>query len=472
MSSHSRVSTLQFCLSLALLSTATTSFAKDDARPPNIVLLLVDDLGWADVGCNGSTFYATPSIDSLASAGMRFTDAYAACPVCSPTRASIQTGKYPARLQLTDFLVGRRQPNSPILTAEFRHYLPLEEVTLAEALRPAGYKSAHMGKWHLGTEQYFPERQGYDVNVGGTRAGAPASYFYPAWKKNVPLEGSDGQYLTDRLTDEAVKFIAQNKDRPFFLNLCYYNVHIPIQARKDLLARYQERARGLKPDAPQRNAHYGAMVAAVDESVGRILKTLDEQHLVDNTVVIFTSDNGGLSVPEGPHTPATSNAPLRAGKGYLYEGGIREPLLVRWPGRVKAGSVCREPVCSIDLYPTILAIAGVRPAEKQIVDGVSLLPLLQGQVESLNRDALYWHYPHFSNQGGRPGAAIRAGRYKLIERYEDGSLELYDLQEDLGEQSNLAEKQPDKTRQLQEKLARWRDQVQANMPQRNPNYKP
>lgn len=439
-------------------------------RPPSLVFILVDDLGWADIGCNGSSFYETPHVDALAAAGMRLTNAYAACPVCSPTRASILTGKYPARLKLTNFLVGlREKPGSPVLTAPYKHHLDLEEVTLAEALRSAGYTSAHVGKWHLGPKPYYPEKQGFAVNVAGTEAGMPRSYYFPAWQANVPLDGTKKDYLTDRLTDEALTFIEDNRARPFFLYLAFYAVHIPIQPRADLLAKYERK----QPPGPQKNPHYAAMVDAVDQNVGHVLHKLGELGLEKDTVVFFFSDNGGLATPEGPHTPATTNAPLRAGKGYVYEGGIREPLVVRWPGSIPPGTVSDTPVTSVDFYPTILHMAGVDPARDQVLDGVDLVPLLTGTpgaADALASRPLFWHYPHFSNQGGAPGGAVREGRYKLIEHYEDGRLELFDLVDDVGESRNLAQEKPELTQRLHEKLVAWRASVDATMPLPNPKY--
>jgi arylsulfatase A len=476
-----------FCLlvmAVIPVLTARTAGTDEAARRPNILFILVDDMGWADVGCNGSTFYETPNIDRLAAEGMRFTDAYAACPVCSPTRAGILTGRYPARLRLTDYLKGRRSPpDSPLLTAEYADQLALAEVTLPEALKQApagqGYASAHVGKWHLGGEPYYPERQGFDLNVAGTHHGTPASYYWPyerpAWK--IPLSGGQaGEYLTDRLTSEAVRFMEANRDRPFFLYLPYYAVHTPIQPRPDKLAKYEAKLKE-KPvaEGQQNNPHYAAMVESVDENVGRLMEALRRLRLDERTLIVFTSDNGGLSVREGAHTPATINTPLRAGKGYLYEGGIRVPLIVRWPGVVRTGGVCRTPVTSMDFFPTVCNAAGLDPAQVKTngpLDGVSLIPVIKDPQARLKREALYWHYPHFSNQGGRPGAAVRVGDWKLVEFYEHGTLELYNLKEDLGETTDLAKKMPEKARELQAMLVRWRKEVDANMPRPNPNYKP
>jgi arylsulfatase A-like enzyme len=433
----------------------------------NFVFILIDDMGWMDLGCYGSSGHLTPHIDRLAASGMRFTNAYAACPVCSPTRASILTGKYPARLHLTDWLPGRTdRPSQKLLRPKIRQHLPLEEVTLAEALKPASYVSASIGKWHLGGPDYSPEMQGFDVNIGGTAAGSPRNGYFKFQSPTLKLR--EGEYLTDRLTDEALAFIDKNRDRPFFLYLAHYAVHIPLQAKKEVVARYQPRA---KPDDPQTNPVYAAMVESVDESVGRLLKKLEELKLAERTVVIFTSDNGGLSVKEGPHTPATSNAPLRTGKGYLYEGGIREPLLVRWPGVTRAGNTCDVPISSVDYFPTVLDMAGVKQEGRPAVDGVSLVPLLRGDKMPRKDRALYWHYPHYSNQGGTPGGAVRLGEYKLIEFYEDGKLELYNLKEDIGEKNDLVRRMPEKTKELHRLLKEWRSAVKAQMPTPNPDYR-
>jgi arylsulfatase A-like enzyme len=462
-----------FILFALLRAPATAAAGPPDKPKPNIIIILIDDMGWRDVGCFGSTFHETPHIDRLAAAGMKFTQAYAACPVCSPTRASILTGKYPARLHLTDWLPGRSdRPTQKLLRPPIRQYLPLEETTLARALKPLGYVSASIGKWHLGGKPYYPEKHGFDVNVGGTEKGSPPGYFYPYKNPSFSIPtlpgGAPGEYLTDRLTSEAEKFIAKNKDRPFFLYLAHYAVHIPLQAKKDLIARYRQRAR---PNRAQHNPVYAAMVASVDESVGRIVKKLADLKLADRTVILFTSDNGGLSVKEGPNTPATSNAPLRAGKGYLYEGGIREPLIIRWPRVTRPGSVCDVPVCSVDFFPTLLEIAGGKKDAGRSVDGVSLVPLLQKSGD-LKRDALYWHYPHYSNQGGKPGGAVRRGDYKLIEFFEDGKLELYNLKEDPGEKTDLSARMPEKRKELHRLLSDWRKAVKAQMPTRNPDYRP
>ncbi|HTU90149.1 MAG TPA: sulfatase-like hydrolase/transferase [Gemmataceae bacterium] len=457
------------CLATILICSAfSTSTQADAPVRPNVIIILADDLGWADLGCYGSKYHKTPNLDRLAAQGMRFTDAYAACPVCSPSRAAILTGKYPARLNLTDWLPGRLdRPDQKLLRPVINQQLPAGETTLAAELRKAGYATGHVGKWHLGGKGSLPEQHGFDVNIAGDAAGSPRSYFAPYKNNNgvfIPkLEiAPDGEYLTDRLTAEAVKFIENNRKKPFFLYLAHYTVHIPLKAKEELIRKY-------KPGQPgeQGNPIYAAMIESLDDGVGRILKKLDELKLADHTIVVLTSDNGGLSVKEGPNTPSTSNAPLRAGKGYLYEGGIREPLIVRWPNVTRPGSTSDAPVCGIDLFPTILDACGVRSDVR--VDGVSLAPLLRGG--ELKRDVpLFWHYPHYSNQGGKPGAAVRAGDYKLIEFYEDGRLELYDLKKDISEAHNLIMDKPVKAKELSAKLAAWRKDVGAKMMKPNPDY--
>ena len=452
---------------------APTTFGQ--ARPPNIVLVLIDDYGWADTGSYGSTYHRTPNIDALARRGMRFSDAYAAAPVCSPTRAALLTGKHPARLHLTDWLPGRADaPAQRLARPTIRQQLPLEETTLAEALKPAGYSTAHIGKWHLGGAGFEPERQGFDVNIAGDETGTPLSYFAPFQRNGRFMPKLDtappGEYLTDRLTTEAERFIEQHKDKPFLLYLAHYAVHIPMRAKAELIEKHRARPR---PARGQNNPVYAAMVESMDDSIGRLMRTLEQAGLADDTVFIFTADNGGLSAPEGPDTPATDNTPLRAGKGYLYEGGLRVPLIVAWPGRIKAGSVNHTPVYSADLFATALAIAGLKNSTG--VDGVSLLPLLTGRGQ-FTRDALYWHYPHYSNQSmnagdlDQPGAAIRQGDYKLIEFYQDNRIELYDLKNDLSEQHDLGRSRPRQAAALRQRLAAWREAVGAQMMTANPLY--
>ena len=430
------------------------------AQKPSFVFILLDDMGWKDLACCGSTFHETPNIDGLAAEGMKFTNAYAACPVCSPTRASILTGRYPARLHLTDWIPGHKRPAARLRVPEFNQELPLEEVTIAEALKPAGYASAGIGKWHLGGEQFYPDKQGFDVSVGGTHQGQPPSYFYPYGIATIQT-GREGEYLTDRLTEEAERFIERNREKPFFLYLSHYAVHTPLTAKQELIAGYEAKAGSGQDGA---NPVYAAMVHSVDESVGRIMAKLREFGIADRTIVIFTSDNGGLA-------RVTSNAPLRAGKGTLYEGGLRVPMIVRWPGAVKAGSTCEAPVTSADFCPTILGAAGVKRDPLHVVDGVSLMPLLR-QIGGLDRKAIFWHYPHYHPGGATPGGAVRHGDYKLIEYFEDGRVELYNLSEDVGEQNDLAGRMPKTARKLRRMLAEWREAVNAAMPTPNPNYDP
>jgi arylsulfatase A len=451
-----------------LSALAAAPLLRAQKQPPlNFVFILIDDMGWRDVGYNGSESFETPHIDKLASQGMRFNAAYAACPVCSPTRASIMTGKYPARLGLTNFLPGLHHlPHSKLLAPVSRQELPLEEVTIAEALKTAGYHTAAIGKWHLGGPDFYPEKQGFDVNVAGTHAGSPKSYFYPQWKPNPPIDAAAGAYLPDRLTDSAIDFMKENRANPFFIYLAHYSVHIPLEAKEEMIERYKKR---IKPGALQNNATYAAMVASVDESVGRLQQTLEDMKLSEHTVIIFMSDNGGLASAEYKGQTPTSNKPLKAGKGFLYEGGIREPMIVKWPGVTKPGTQCDVPVISTDFYPTIVEMAGVKDDPGHPLDGVSITPLLK-QSGIPQRDALFWHYPHYSNQGGRPGAAMRQGDFKIIKWYEDDSVELYNVRDDIGEARNLAAKMPDKARAMRTRLDAWLKDINPEMPKPNPDY--
>ncbi len=427
-------------------------------RKPNFVCILIDDMGWKDLGCYGSQFYETPNIDHLASEGMKFTNAYAACTVCSPTRASILTGKYPARLHLTDWIPGHKRANAKMLVPSFNQELPLKETTVAEILHEAGYVSASIGKWHLGKEPFYPEKQGFDINLGGTDKGQPPSYFAPYRISTIP-DGPEGECLTDRLADEAIKFIETNQKKPFFLYWPHFTVHTPLQAKSELIQRYETK---INPSDAQNNATYAAMIQSLDEAVGRLLTKLKELDLEKNTVVIFMSDNGGLA-------RVTSNLPLRAGKGSAYEGGHRTPMFIKWPDVIPAGSTCDTPVISVDFFPTILEMAGLKLPASTPIDGLSLLPLLK-QKGDLGREAIYWHYPHYHPGGATPYSAIRKGEYKLIEYLEDGRLELYHLKEDIGERNDLSAKLPDKTRELHEQLKKWRIEVNAQIPVLNPDY--
>jgi arylsulfatase A len=453
---------MKLFLGLLTLALAATTVPAAAIRP-NVVLILIDDLGWTDVGCYGSDFYRTPHIDRLARDGVRFTQAYSACTVCSPTRASILTGKYPARLHVTDWIPGLLPANPKLLPPDWTKHLPREETTIARVLRNAGYATASIGKWHLGGEQYYPETFGFDRNVAGTAAAAPKSYFAP-WNILTLAEGRPGDYLTDRLGDEAVKFIDENKARPFFLYLPHFGVHKPTQGKADLVAQARARQR---PGQTHVNADYAAQVESVDDAVGRVRAKLAELGLGERTVVIFASDNGG-------HLPTTSNRPLRAGKASCYEGGVRVPLIVHWPGVAAAGTECAAPVMSIDFYPTILEITGISDAPGHRADGESMAPLLR-RTGKMTRNDLYWHYPHYQlyqQEGATPYGAVRAGDWKLIEVYEDMRVELYNLSDDVGERKNLAGEQPSKADELRRRLHVWRESVGAQMPTRNPGYDP
>lgn len=451
------------------------------ASRPNIVFIVADDLGWADLGCYCSKFYETPHLDRLAKQGMRFTDAYAASNVCSPTRAAILTGKSPARLHLTDWLTGRLdRPDQKLNRPDFQKFLPLEEVTLAEAVKQAGYQTAFIGKWHLGEEsKYWPEHQGFDLNIGGCGKGHPPSYFSPYGITNL-TDGPQGEHLDERLASEAMQFIERCGDKPFFLYLAHYAVHTPIQARPEVVAKYQAKAAKLKPTGPefetdrgfnvrqiQNHPTYAAMMESLDVSVGRVLAKLDQLGLTTNTIVIFTSDNGGLSTAEGS---PTSNVPLRAGKGWAYEGGVRVPLLIKWPGVTKSGGVSAAPVISTDFYPTILEMLGLPLRPQQHRDGESIVAALRG--DSLPERPLFWHYPHYSNQGGTPHGAVRLGDFKLIEWYEDMSVELFDLKNDPGERRDISKLHPEKVTALRQSLRDWRERVSAQMPTANLDYRP
>ena len=445
-----------------------------DTAGTNVVLILVDDLGWKDVGCYGSSYYQTPHIDQLARDGVRFTDGYAACNVCSPSRAAILSGKSPARLLLTQWLPSGRWSATKNRLREGRYIsnLPLEEVTIAESLRENGYQTAFMGKWHLGTETYYyPEHQGFDLNVAGRDYGAPGSYFYPfegKWripttgktlKKKSPLSGKQGDYLPDRLAEEAVKFISGHADKPFFLMLSHYAVHTPLQAKKEKIRRYL----AIPEDDRQGHPTYAAMVESIDDSVGSVVEALRELGLEKDTLVIFTSDNGGFA-------KATSNSPLRANKGSNYEGGIRVPLIIKWPGRANAGTVTNEPAIGMDLYPTILQAAGLELRPHQHIDGESLVPVLTG-TDSLKRDALFWHYPHYTQHPSScPSAVVRSGNWKMIEAFETGRRQLFNLSDDLGETSDVSGKHPEKLAELTSRLNEWKQNVRADPMRPNPQF--
>jgi len=470
-------------IALAILMVSGNRIAGGNAvEKPNVIFILADDLGWRDLSCYGSTFHETPNLDRLASRGMRFTQAYAACPVCSPTRASIMTGKYPARLHLTDYIAGARR--GKLIPPTYLHQLPLEEVTVAEAFKDAGYRTAFVGKWHLGKSEFYPEHQGFDQNVGGCEKGSPPSYFSP-YRIPTLTDGPPGEYLTDRLTDEALRLIKEAGDEPFFLYLSHYAVHNPQQAKPELVEKYrrkvQKQAEEHKgepgpefvPEGErqarqiQNQPTYAAMLESLDESVGRIMRQLEATGKDNRTIVVFTSDNGGLSTSEGS---PTSNVPLRAGKGWAYEGGIREPLIVKWPGSAQVGKLCEDPVISTDFYPTLLEMAGLPARAGQHIDGVSFVPLLKGGTRP--ERTFYWHYPHYGNQGGQPASFLREGNLKLVEWLEDGRVELFDLRADPSERENIAARERVKAAALLARLHAWRKSVDASMPTPNPDYRP
>jgi arylsulfatase A len=497
----------------------------------NVILFLVDDMGWTDLGCYGSTFYETPNIDQFAEEGVLFTNAYAACHVCSPSRASLMTGKYPATLHLTDWLPGRKDfPFQRLLNADINQHLPIDEITIAEALKEHGYTTAIIGKWHLGMEPSGPLQHGFDKHIpeGWNPCCPPGSGYHAPWDLSG-LDNIEGDYLTDRLTDEALIYMEENKDRPYFLYLSHFAVHDPIQGRHDLVAKYDEKLKQIEPtegagyilegnpDDPdplsrkdlnslkedpdydeykvfqnnivkikqhQDNAQFAGMVESVDESLGRVLSKLKELGHEDKTILLFFSDNGGMSaanfwnpervIPEDEldMAYATSNLPLRGAKGWLYEGGIREPMIVKWPSKGLQGTVCDVPVVSNDFFPTILDMLGLPIPREYNLDGVSIVPLLKGKNE-LDREAIYWHFPHYSNHGMQsPGGAIRAGDYKLLEYFENNTVQLFNLKEDIGEQHDLSGSAPEKVNELRTMLHKWREDINAQMMPPNPDYVP
>lgn len=480
--------TLSFLFALSLPAAAT-----------NVIFIMADDLGYMDVGFNNpESFYDTPSLNGLAKESMRFTNGYAACPVCSPTRSSILTGQYPARTRNTDYFGApnghkvmpedpqvavldgkmKRFAKRPVLPAPYHDQLAAEHVTLAEALKAKGYATMHAGKWHLGDEGSWPTDHGFDINVGGTKGGGPYGgdkYFSPYGNPNLP-DGPKGEHLPDRLASEVAKFIGENKDKPFFVYLPFYSVHTPLMAPKPLVEKYQAKAEklGLKPEfAPepprknrtvQQHAVYAGMVEAMDSAVGKVLKAVEDNGLKEKTIVIFFSDNGGLSTSEGS---PTSNLPYRAGKGWAYEGGVREPTLVSLPGTVQAG-ICDTPIISTDFYPTLLELCGIDLLPEQHVDGTSFVNLLKDPSAKHEREPLFWHYPHWGNQGGIPYSAVRDGDWKLIRYYFKKDVELFNLAKDPGEQTNLAEQEPEKAAELSKVLDAKLAETKALLPIPNP----
>ena len=463
---------------VACLSMAAAGLCAQER--PNFVLFIVDDLGCSDLSCFGSSYYETPNIDSLASQGVRFTSAYASSSLSSPTRASLFTGKNPARLHITHaipikgYARIKNGKGTPLKDADYLFDLPLEEFTIAEALKQAGYSTATIGKWHVSEkEEYSPLHQGFDINIGGDGHGSTQNYFYPYHNKwrmakgypyvewNTLPDGKDGEYLTDRLTDEAVEYIAGHRNVPFFLVMSHYAVHTPMQAKTEKIEKYRNKPADTLTGHD--NAVYAAMIESVDESLGRIMLTLDENGLTGNTYIIFVSDNGG-------HGRMTVNYPFRGNKGNFYEGGIRVPMIVKGPGIDH--SECDVPVVSMDCYPTILQLAGLPLIPEQHVDGISIVPLLEHK--SMSKRDLYWHFPNYTGKGhpnpAHPLSVIRSGKYKLIESLEDGSFELYDLSEDIDESENMAASKPRLAAKLQRKLAEWRNAAGVQMPAVNENY--
>jgi len=451
------------------------------AQRPNIVLILADDLGWADLSCYGADLHETPHIDRLAAQGVRFTQAYAMS-VCSPSRAGLMTGRHPARLHITIWAEGSRQGprNRRLLQGDSLHDLPHTETTLAKHLSDAGYLTALVGKWHLGDADHYPETHGFDVNIGGTHWGAPQTYWWPYRGRGrfgqefryVPhLEfGAPGEYLTDRLTDEALRVIDRAGDKPFFLYLAHHAPHTPIEAKAEDVRHFTEK---LQPGLKHRNPVYAAMVQSLDESVGRVLDHLKQCGLDRNTIVVFASDNGGYIGTDrkaGQPMPVTNNAPLRSGKGSLYEGGIRVPLVVRWPQVTPAGAACETPVTLMDLSVTLRAAGAPASLSAAGVDGLDLTPLLKDPAVRLQRAALYFHYPHYY-ETTTPVSAVRAGDWKLLEYLEDNRVELYQLRDDPAERTDLAQERPEKAAELRTLLHTWRQSVDAALPRANPDFR-
>lgn len=462
----SRIGLIILTISSMFLSSCT----EEQHKKPNFLILLIDDLGAMDVGCYGQKIIETPNIDRLADDGMRWTNAYSSCPVCSPTRAALLTGKSPARLHFTGHITAierhRHPENSTILPPEDLMYIPYEEVMLAEALKPAGYVSGSFGKWHVGGPGYWPTDQGFDVNVAGWTHGSPPSHFYPykrpgsKWNASIPTlhGGQEGEYLTDRLTDEAISFIKENKDRLFLVYLTHYAVHTPLEAPEALVEKYRPLVKNTRIDPV-----YAAMVESVDQNIGRVMETLDELGLNNNTVVIFASDNGGLE-------SVTDNRPFRRGKGHLYEGGIRVPFIMRWPGHIQPGLVSENRTISEDIYTTIVDIAGQDAVGGNNIDGRSLVVDFDGEKLEQQPD-LHWYYPHYGI-GKDPGSIIISGDYKLIEHYDPYRVELYNLAEDISEITELSEAMPGKKEELLKKSHQWLESVDPILHTPNPDHVP
>jgi len=463
-----------------ILATCFMASFAHAAKQPNVVLILVDDLGWAGLSCYGNDLHETPHLDKLAKQGVRFTDAYAASPVCTPTRVAILTGKHPARLHMTIWRESAlNRGNRKLLQPVCVDSLPVKHLTLAEILKEAGYFNAHFGKWHVGRAESYPQAHGFHLNVGGTLWGAPQTFWYPYngnsyfrdWRYVPDLEpGREGDYLTDRLTDKALEVMEEQAKakRPFYLNLWYHTVHTPIEGKPELVERYRKR---IKPDSIRKNPHYAAMVHSMDENVGRVLAKLDQLGIADDTLVVFTSDNGGFvnTCRLNKGLQVANNAPLRSGKGSCYEGGVRVPLIVRGPG-VARGKTSVEPVYACDLYPTLLRATGLGDKAKEGVDGIDFTPVLRDPKAKLSRDALYFHYPHYYPTT-TPVSAVRKGDWKLLEYFEDGRVELFNLKKDLGETKDLSTTEPKIAKALATELRAWRQEVGALLPEPNPARK-
>lgn len=480
------MTTMKHLIILSSISLLVLASHLRAAERPNIVFILVDDYGWRDIGLEGSTFYETPNIDRIGREAMRFTRGYAACQVCSPSRASIMTGKFPARHGITDYIGAAEgtgwKRNTKLLPAHYLHALPAADTTLAEAFRDAGYRTFFAGKWHLGGKGSWPQDHGFQINVGGFAAGSPPGGYFVPYKNPNLADGPPGEALPGRLAAETARFIEHHAtsrpDQPFLAYLAFYSVHAPIQSTQPLWEKYRDKAAKLPPPdhrfivdrtTPVRQVQdhpiYAGMVESMDRAVGTVLDTLDRLNLASNTIVVFTSDNGGVSAGDGK---ATSNLPLRGGKGRQWEGGLREPYYIKWPGVVPPGSTCDVPVTHADFFPTLLDMAGLDLLPQQHVDGVSLVPLLKGG--SIAPRPLYWHYPHYGNQGGEPSSIMREGPWKLIHYYEDGRDELYNLQDDPGEQTDVAAAHPDRTHEMASRLAAWLKEAGALYPVPNPHY--
>lgn len=466
---------------------AMTLSAQKNIDTPNVLLICVDDLGYVDLSCTGSSFYETPNIDCLAADGYTFSQAYAACPVSSPSRAALMTGKYPARINLTDYIPGNQfygpHKDQMLCSKPFKQHIEPKEITIAEAFLQNGYTTFMAGKWHLGEkEEYYPKLNGFEINIGGNGTGHPSGGYFSPYKNPQVKDGPVGEYLTDRLTDELIRYLETPKERPFFAYLSYYTVHLPLQAKQEKIRKYENKLEQIRSESSlftlqgktyyklqQNVAIYAAMIESLDENIGRILQTLKDRGLDENTIVVFTSDNGGMAASNHLSNIPTSNYPLRAGKGYLYEGGIKVPAFIRWKGHLLAGKICPVPIIGTDFYPTLLDLCGLDLLPKQHLDGISLKSAMLGG--NVSRDAIYWHFPHYSGGlGGRPSAAIRSGNYKLIEFFEDKHVELYDLRSDILEQNNLSEVMPELVNELKSKLYHWYREVNALMPVKNLYY--